>query len=424
MSWKAKYIFYIVIMLLVSSTASSQTAEEELIKSKIDERNNQIKILEEEIKQYNLEVLNASTQAKSLQGTLKTLDLTNKKISTDINLTQNKIIKTELTIEQLGDEIEKAEVHMDLNKQAIISALRQKWEMGNRSLFEVILAEADISDLWKDWDNINQIQETVRIKSRELAVQKVDLENKQDTFRGQKTSLVSLKQDLSGKKQAVESTTQEKVAILAITKNKEQAFKELVKTKEEQKEQFEKELYEFESQLNILIDKGAYPKPRNGIMAWPLDNVFITQKFGKTVGSEKLYTSGSHNGIDFRASTGTKVKNVLEGTVVGTGNTDAYKGCYSFGKWVMVKHDNGLSTIYGHLSVISALNGTRIEAGDTIGFSGNTGYSTGPHLHISVYATQGVRIEKYTQSKGCKEATIPLADIKAYLDPLDYLPKY
>lgn len=235
MLWKAKYIFYIAVTLLISSTAFSQTTEEELIKSKIDERNNQIKILEEEIKQYNLEVLNASTQAKSLQGTLKTLDLTKKKISTDINLTQNKIVKTELTIEQLGDEIEKAEVHMDLNKQAITSALRQKWEMGNRGLFEIILSEDNIGDLWKDWDNIDQIQETVRTKSQELAVLKVDMEKKQDTFKGQKTNLVNLKQDLSGKKQAVESTAQEKAAILAITKNKELAFKELVRTKEEQK---------------------------------------------------------------------------------------------------------------------------------------------------------------------------------------------
>ena len=215
-------------------------------------------------------------------------------------------------------------------------------------------------------------------------------------------------------------TTKRAVGIKA--KNKEQAFKDLVKTKEQQKEQFEKEVFEYESQLHYLIDKTSYPAPKNGILSWPLDNVYITQRFGKTVGAEKLYVSGSHNGVDFRASIGTKVKNVLEGEVVGTGNTDAYPGCYSFGKWVMVRHKNGLSTIYGHLSVISVGTGQQLATGDTIGYSGNTGYSTGPHLHISVYATQGVRIEKYVNSRGCKQATMPLADIKAYLDPLAYLP--
>ena len=88
----------------------------------------------------------------------------------------------------------------------------------------------------------------------------------------------------------------------------------------------------------------------------------------------------------------------------------------------MVRHDNGLSTIFGHLSVISAVNGQKLKTGELIGFSGNTGYSTGPHLHISVYATQGVRIEKYVNSRGCKEAVLPLADIRAYLDPLAYFP--
>jgi murein DD-endopeptidase MepM/ murein hydrolase activator NlpD len=90
----------------------------------------------------------------------------------------------------------------------------------------------------------------------------------------------------------------------------------------------------------------------------------------------------------------------------------------------MVKHPNGLSTVYGHLSSISVTTGAQIKKGDTIGYSGNTGYSTGPHLHLGLYATQGVRIEQYVNSKGCKQATIPLADIKAYLDPMAYLPEY
>jgi murein DD-endopeptidase MepM/ murein hydrolase activator NlpD len=350
------------------------------------------------------------------------LDLTNKKITKDINLTETKISKAVLTIGQLDSEIDKTKTQINTNKKAIVSALRSIDSLEDASLVQIILSNQNIGDVWKDIDNTNQVEETIRSKSEELAKLKVDMETKQVVLTGQKKDLLNLKQDLSGKKQAVEYTVQEKAQILAQTKNKEQAFKEIVKTKEEQKAQFEKEVYEFESQLNILIDKGSYPKPKNGVLSWPLDSVFITQKFGKTVGAEKLYTSGSHNGVDFRASVGTKVKNVLEGVVVGTGNTDAFPGCYSFGKWVMVKHDNGLSTIFGHLSVISASVGQRLATGDLVGYSGNSGYSTGPHLHISVYATQGVRIEQYVNSRGCKQAVIPLADVKAYLDPLAYLP--
>ena len=420
--WKLTRIFLIILLLNLGSFVHAQTSNPDDLKTKIDERNNQIKQLEEEIKQYNLEVESASKQATTLRNTIKTLDLTKNKISKDINLTETKISKTTLTIDQLGNQIEDTREHIDLNREAIITAMQNRQSLESTTLVEIILSRKNIGDIWNDIENIRQIQNTIKEKSNELLGLKQEMETKQGDLKGQKTSLVNLKQDLNGKKQAVEYTTKEKATILVQTQNKESTFKALVKTKEEQKEQFERELFEYESQLNFLIDKGSYPKARNGILSWPLDSVYVTQRFGKTVGAEKLYTSGTHNGVDFRATVGTKVKNSLDGTVVGTGNTDVYPGCYSFGKWVMVRHDNGLSTIYGHLSVISVSNGQRLGTGDTIGQSGNTGYSTGPHLHVSVYATQGVRIEQYINSRGCKKAVIPLADIKAYLDPLQYFP--
>ncbi len=390
--------------------------------NKIEEKNNEIKKLEEEIKQYNLEVDSASKQAVTLKNTLKTLDLTKKKITTDINLTENKINKTALTIEQLGSEINKTENSIDTNKIAIINAIKEVQSLEDINIMQILLSNKNISEIWTEIDYIQETQNVIRDRSKELVKLKSEMEVKQNSLRGQKTSLVNLKEDLNGKKLAVVYTAKEKENLLTQTKNKEETFKQLVKTTEEKKAQFEKEVYEYESQLNLLVDKSKYPAPKNGVLSWPLDNVFITQKFGKTVDSQKLYVSGSHNGVDFRASVGTKIKNVLDGTVVGTGNTDLYPGCYSFGKWVMVKHDNGLSTIYGHMSVISTVMGQRLLTGDLVGYSGNTGYSTGPHLHISLYATQGVRIEKYVNSRGCKQVTMPLADIKAYLDPLAYLP--
>lgn len=419
-----KYFFSILIFFLISNNiAVAQTAtSSDILKVKIEERNNQIKQLEAEISQYNIEITNTQGEAKTLQGTIKTLDLTKKKISTDINLTENKIEKTSLTINQIDSQIDKTQEQIENNKIAIGSAIKRAYYMEEDGFLPLILSKTNIGEVWTDVDNTRQISESIREKTKELGTLQRDMQSKQENLKGQKSQLVVLKQDLSGRKQAVELTAKEKADLLKQTKNKEQAFVALVKTKEQLKDQFEKEVFEYESQLNYLIDKGSYPKGKSGIFSWPLDNVYITQKFGKTVGAEKLYTSGSHNGVDLRASIGTKVKNVLDGTVLGTGNTDIYPGCYSFGKWVFVQHDNGLSTIYGHLSVISAQKGQRLSTGDTLGFSGNTGYSTGPHLHISVYASQGVRIEKFVNSRGCKEATLPLADVRAYLDPLAYFP--
>jgi murein DD-endopeptidase MepM/ murein hydrolase activator NlpD len=124
--------------------------------------------------------------------------------------------------------------------------------------------------------------------------------------------------------------------------------------------------------------------------------------------------------VDFRASIGTPIKAVLSGTITGTGNTDAQKGCYSYGKWVLIKHPDGLSSLYGHLSLIKVTAGQSVATGEVIGYSGQTGYATGPHLHLTILASQGVEVQRYSSSINCKNVDIPIADIKAYLDPMLY----
>src|SRR3989338_9133501 len=135
---------------------------------------------------------------------------------------------------------------------------------------------------------------------------------------------------------------------------------------------------------------------------------------------------------------GTAVKSVLSGTVQGTGNTDEMNAqlrregkpiCGSYGRWILIDHDNGLSSVYGHMSSSVVSQGTRVETGQVIGYSGGTpgvngsGYSTGPHLHLGLFASQGVEIRQFTTSRNCKHTIVPVAlGPSAYLDPLDYLP--
>ncbi|MEK7614182.1 MAG: M23 family metallopeptidase, partial [Patescibacteria group bacterium] len=107
-----------------------------------------------------------------------------------------------------------------------------------------------------------------------------------------------------------------------------------------------------------------------------------------------------------------------------TGNTD--NQCYgvSYGKWVLVRHTNGLSTLYAHLSLIKVSPGEAVQKGDILGYSGNTGYSTGPHLHFAVFASQAVHVSGPTEYKSRICGTylkIPVAPKSGYLNPLSYL---
>jgi len=161
------------------------------------------------------------------------------------------------------------------------------------------------------------------------------------------------------------------------------------------------------------------------VLSWPLDFIYITQLFGKTSDSKRLYASGTHSGVDFRATVGTSVKSMASGIVVGVGDTDTQCPGASFGKFILIKYDNGLSSAYGHLSLVKARVGDRVVRGTVVAYSGNTGYSTGPHLHVSLYASDAVGV-KSIPSKSCpgRILTQPIAAINAYLDPMYYLPSY
>ena len=111
-----------------------------------------------------------------------------------------------------------------------------------------------------------------------------------------------------------------------------------------------------------------------------------------------------------------------EGVVAGVGNTDQSCNGVSYGKWALIKHTNNLSTLYAHLSIIKVSGGQQVETGQLVGYSGDTGYATGPHLHFGVFASEGIEIKSY-KSKICGTNMILPVKTKnnAYLNPLSYL---
>jgi murein DD-endopeptidase MepM/ murein hydrolase activator NlpD len=154
--------------------------------------------------------------------------------------------------------------------------------------------------------------------------------------------------------------------------------------------------------------------------------VRITQYFGNTpfsTANPQIYNGHGHSGVDLAASPGTPIKAARGGTILGTGNTDVTCPGASYGKWVFIKHDDGLSTLYAHLSTFAVSKGQTVTRGQVIGYSGTTGYATGPHLHFAVFASSGSEIASFA-SKSCagKTYTMPVGDLSAYLNPLSYLP--
>lgn len=224
--------------------------------------------------------------------------------------------------------------------------------------------------------------------------------------------------------------------ILVTTKAEEKRYQELLKDREARTRALEAEIFTIEEKIRITIDPASLPSKKPGVLAGPLPDIStkscwdggesskncVTQYFGNTpFAISGAYNGKGHNGIDFRASFGTPIIAALSGVVDAVGDTDLECRGVSYGKWVLVKHGNNLSTMYAHLSSINISLGQGVARGDRIGYSGNTGYATGPHLHFTVFATQGVAVQK-VKSKVCGTyMTVPISALNAYLNPLDYL---
>ncbi|MEK7641548.1 MAG: peptidoglycan DD-metalloendopeptidase family protein [Patescibacteria group bacterium] len=410
--------------LLLAFSVSAQTAAD--LQSKIGQRAEDIKALEKEIAGYQKQLDEIGTQVSSLSATVKSLQLTQKKLEADIKVTENKIVEKNIQIQLLSSQISDKQETISDDRRIIARSYVSVNELGSRSLPELLLSEKSLSAAWGSLDSIAAVQKGLVDRIASLENAKANLEVNKKATEKAKAELLSLNSQLKDQRSVVLGTANQQKQLLDDTKQSEAKYQAMLAQKKNLKELFEREVLDLESQLKLTIDPASIPHTGSGVLSWPLDAITVTQYFGNTpfaTANSQIYNGKGHTGVDFRASIGTPIKASLSGTVVGVANTDIIPSCYSYGKWIMIKHGNGLSTLYAHLSLQSVSVGQQVVTGQIIGYSGNTGYTTGPHLHYGVYATEGIRITKLApgMSKNCSGATIPLADFKAYLNPLSYL---
>jgi len=421
--------FGLIFSLGVSSvsfypeTLFASTRADEL-KAEITKNLEKQTALEKEIENYSKLYSATSKDAQTLQNTLKQLEINRKKLEAELSYTGKKIQTTNLKIETIQEDLKETTRKLTLNSSALSNAFIELSTLESRTYVESFLSGKTLSQLLNDNITVGQLQSKLSALIAENKNLKEDLEHNKQLTQTEQNRLVAYQNELADKKTSVEITQKTKDDLLKQTKDKESEYKKTLEEKKKQKDAFEKELYQYESELKIIFDPNSVPGEQKGVLSWPLNNIIITQLFGKTVSAKTLYVSGTHNGVDFGTPIGTPVKATLSGTIWATGNTDLYPNCYSYGKWVLIRHANGISSLFGHLSQIKVKEGDTVTTGDLIGYSGNTGYSTGPHLHLTVLASAGTKVAQYTSSRFCKSAIVPLADVKAYLDPMAYLPTY
>jgi murein DD-endopeptidase MepM/ murein hydrolase activator NlpD len=440
-------ILLVGLVFLVSSTKVH--ADDAAIQTQIDQHNASISSLQADIAAYQKQLNTLGGQKQTLRSALQVLELSREKTAAQLTITQNQVAAANLNLQKLGVQISNKQQSINLDKRTLGESIRQIDTTDHNSFLVTILSADNLVSAWTNIDTQLQLNAALQSHMQNLNADTVQLNGQQQQVTGTKTKLVTLDTNLTTQQGQINATAASKKQLLAQTNSKESSYQSLIAQKKAQEASFESELNTLQNSLKN-VSSSLIPKSGSGILAWPfstsemahcpglksaLGNPFcITQYFGNTAfatANASVYSGMGHDGLDIGVPVGTPVEAALNGTVLGTGNTDLSHNssgaqCYSFGKWVMLAHANGLNTMYAHLSVINVSKGQSVSQGDIIGYSGMTGYATGPHLHFGVYASSGVQIITLNQFRGattpCANATMPVAPSNAYLNPLSYLP--
>lgn len=441
---------FIFLPLLALFLSVAPTAFATSVQDQIDSINSQKAELDAQIAEYQKQLDALGAQHQTLQTSISSLSTSQAQLVAKIKSTQKSIDAANLELSQLREQIGSTEDAIMLDKQAVAASLRDIADADDIPLVATLFTSESLGDAWAAVDADNQLSATLQGHTQTLTEAKTELTSEQQSVSAKHDQLSSLGSNLNTQNKQLTVTKQTQQTLLSQTQNQESQYQNLIAQKKAQEAQFEKTLADLQAQL-APVAAGSVPHPGSGVLNWPVSASFITgcaskkaalgnsycvtQFFGNTpfaTANPQIYNGMGHDGIDIGMPIGTPVLSALGGTVLATGNTDirspSGQMCYSFGKWVMVQHPNGLSTLYAHLSSIEVTKGQALTSGEEVGLSGMTGYATGPHLHFGVYASSGVQIMDLGKWRGsggtpCTDAgaVLPVAPDNAYLNPMSYL---
>ncbi|MDP3697082.1 MAG: peptidoglycan DD-metalloendopeptidase family protein [Candidatus Taylorbacteria bacterium] len=415
------YLLHTTSLAYAQTDPRSAIVSGEASDQRITELRQQIEALEKEAEQYRGNIAGEQAKAKSLKGEITILENQIKKLQTQISITSKNINKTEIEIEGLEGNIFDTQQKINYKKDTIGRLLLTLYKQDNENTLTILLKNANISDFFTQTQATSNLNTTLLGIVTELKDEKEDLEADKLESETKKEELENLNQKQKQQNSSLGQTKTGKNQLLVQTKGQEAQYQKMLAEVERKKSLFFTELKELETKI---IQGGLYilrvtatnlPKKGTKLFVWPEEDYKITQGYGCTTyarcnRARGPYGGAPHNGIDMASGYGSPLKAIGDGEIVANGKNDGW------GNWIAIKHPPyNLVSVYGHLSAFEFLQvGTQVKAGQTIGYEGATGNSTGSHLHLSVYK------EFFTYLKD-KNGQLYFNYFEGSVNPLDYL---
>jgi murein DD-endopeptidase MepM/ murein hydrolase activator NlpD len=395
---------------------------------------NLIKQRTDQLQQVNAQLeaaqnnLNSTREQKaSLQKELNTLQGSIAQLELSIKSDQITADKLSLEVDSLNYDVSDIQSSIADKRAAVIRLLQELQKNDQTNPLVAFLKNDSLADAFLEMQSLTDLRSQLDLDIANLANLRVQLNGKLADVSSRQQQIEVHEQNLAARKVIVQDQQQERKTILAQTKDKESVYAQQLAELQKQQNAIDDEIGKIEDQLRAAFDVSLLPTKRHGVFAWPIQLKadggigIITQHFGEI---SRLYGGRAHNGLDIGVPIGTPVFAAEAGTVCGDSIPPCRTGVdnndrnswrkYQYGKYILIKHNNNLSTLYGHLSRQLVTIGETVARGQLIGYSGNTGYSTGAHLHFGVYWSPSVTMRLLPPAAG----HVPVGVV---INPEDYL---
>ncbi len=304
-------------------------------------------------------------------------------IDAEINRAENELVATENAIAQAKvdlaikeQELIVAEKNCEIYDEEFKLRARTMYEDGTTSYIEVLLGSSSFSDLLSRVEMIREVVEYDRRMLASLAAAREEIRLAKEALALEKTNLENRELELEALREELGYRLEAKQLLLDQLMADEEEYKKAYEQAEADEKKIQRELERLAAEE---AKKGNATKyTGNGQFQWPCPSSRrITSYYGYRI--HPVYnTRKFHSGIDIGAGYGNDIVAAESGTVI----TATYGSGY--GKYVVVSHGSGITTLYAHCSSLLVAVGDKVQKGETIAKIGSTGVSTGNHLHFEV----------------------------------------
>ena len=339
---------------------------------------------QEKLKDLEKQIAEAKAKKEDVMVTKKLLDQRNQLLLEQIDDTQNQI-------DDAAAQIARYELLEQEQYKLFCQQVRSEEERGSLSYLSVLFKATSMADLLNRMEFVNEVAEYNKTL---IAAMKETREN----IKAEKTEMEAKEAQLGEQQDELQGKLDETTKLMNEYAADQKALERMHAAEE-------KAADEIDAQIERLIaDSDVVPGSEGFI--WPVStSKMISSPIGSRV-APGGFGSTNHKGVDIcNVGYTSSVYATKSGRVLLT-NSSGWGGGY--GNYVVIDHGGGLTTLYAHMSVVKVSPGDTVSQGTVIGVTGNTGASTGPHLHYEVRTTTIVNGKSVT----------------VYQNPLNYLPGY